>query len=168
MRQIKFHLTRRFTAGLQPLLPPYVVSRQCLADSTFVDDEPIKLFVVRVPETGVGGRGGLTPVKALPSGWGRSCASPAVGGIPALRSRRRFRRAGMRARDVMTTDVVTASPEQNVEECLSVMTEKRIRHLPITEGGRVVGMVSIGDLVKSIIADQEFMIKQLEKYISGS
>jgi CBS domain-containing protein len=51
---------------------------------------------------------------------------------------------------------------------MALMTEKHIRHLPVIEGATIVGMISIGDLVKSIIADQEFMIDQLEKYISGT
>jgi CBS domain-containing protein len=70
-------------------------------------------------------------------------------------------------RDIMTTSVVCAKPDQSVEECMALMTEKRIRHLPVIEGNDVVGLVSIGDLVKSIISDQEFTISQLEHYVHG-
>lgn len=71
-------------------------------------------------------------------------------------------------REIMTGEVVTVDPQLAVKEALALMTEKHIRHLPVVESGEIVGMISIGDLVKSIIADQEFMIKQLEKYISGT
>lgn len=70
-------------------------------------------------------------------------------------------------RDIMRTRVVYARPGQTVEECMAVMTEKRVRHLPVLEDARLVGIVSIGDLVKSIIAKQKFTIEQLEHYISG-
>ncbi len=70
-------------------------------------------------------------------------------------------------KDIMTTNVLCARPEQTVEECMALMTEKRIRHLPVLNGGRVEGMISIGDLVKDIIAEQKFMIEQLGHYISG-
>ena len=69
--------------------------------------------------------------------------------------------------DIMTKDVLFARPEQNIEECMAIMTDKHIRHLPVIEEGKVVGMVSIGDLVKTIIAEQKFTIEQLEHYISG-
>jgi CBS domain-containing protein len=67
----------------------------------------------------------------------------------------------------MTTDVVCTRPEQTVEECMAVMTSKRVRHLPVLHEARLVGIVSIGDLVKSIIEDQNFAIEQLEHYIRG-
>ncbi|MFN0077859.1 MAG: CBS domain-containing protein [Prosthecobacter sp.] len=70
-------------------------------------------------------------------------------------------------RDIMTRDVVTVSPEQNVSECMQIITEHRIRHLPVVEGGELLGIVSIGDLVKWIIATQRTTIEQLEKYIVG-
>ena len=70
-------------------------------------------------------------------------------------------------RDIMRTRVIYARPEQTVEECMAVMTEKRVRHLPVLHEERLVGIVSIGDLVKSIIAKQKFTIEQLEHYISG-
>ncbi|MES1945602.1 CBS domain containing membrane protein [Salinisphaera sp. PC39] len=70
-------------------------------------------------------------------------------------------------RDVMTTRVVGVAPERTVEECMALMTDKRVRHLPVMEGERLLGVVSIGDLVKAIIAEQRFIIEQLESYISG-
>ncbi len=70
-------------------------------------------------------------------------------------------------KDIMSTRVVCVGPEQSVEECMAVMTDKAIRHLPVLESKRLVGMVSIGDLVKSIIGDQKFIIEQLEHYIGG-
>ena len=68
-------------------------------------------------------------------------------------------------REIMTEKVLTVQPGQTVEECMALMTEKRIRHLPVTDGERVIGMLSIGDLVKEVIAEQEATIKQLESYI---
>lgn len=67
----------------------------------------------------------------------------------------------------MTSRVVYAQPEQNIEECMAIMTEKRVRHLPVIDEGRLIGIVSIGDLVKSIIDEQKFIIEQLERYITG-
>ena len=70
-------------------------------------------------------------------------------------------------REVMNTRVICASPEQTIEECMAVMTNKRIRHLPVIDEGNLVGIVSIGDLVKSMISDQKFVIEQLTHYIHG-
>lgn len=70
-------------------------------------------------------------------------------------------------REVMTTQLLFARPEQAVEECMAVMTEKRVRHLPVVRDGKLIGLISIGDLVKSIIADQKFTIAQLEHFITG-
>ena len=67
----------------------------------------------------------------------------------------------------MSTAVITAAPEQTVDECMALMTERRIRHLPVVAGNRVVGLISIGDLVQAIISDQQEAIEQLENYISG-
>ncbi len=70
-------------------------------------------------------------------------------------------------RDIMTAKVVYVQPEQTVEECMAIMTDKHIRHLPVLEDEKLIGMISIGDLVKSIIADQKFTIEQLEQFIHG-
>jgi CBS domain-containing protein len=70
-------------------------------------------------------------------------------------------------REIMTTHVLYAQPEQNIEECMALMTDKRVRHLPVYEEGRLIGVISIGDLVKSIITEQKFIIEQLERYISS-
>lgn len=69
--------------------------------------------------------------------------------------------------EIMTKRVMYAQPEQSVEECMALMTEKRVRHLPIMDGDQLLGVVSIGDLVKSIIEEQRFTIDLLERYISG-
>lgn len=70
-------------------------------------------------------------------------------------------------RDIMTTQVFCVTATDSIDVAMTLMTEKRIRHLPIVEGGRVVGMVSIGDVVRSIIAEKDFVIGQLESYIAG-
>jgi len=70
-------------------------------------------------------------------------------------------------RAIMTVDVVCVPPGHTVEACMAVMTERRVRHLPVVEGKRVVGLVSIGDLVKATIDEQEFTINQLKNYIAG-
>ncbi|MGH8578983.1 MAG: CBS domain-containing protein [Gammaproteobacteria bacterium] len=70
-------------------------------------------------------------------------------------------------REIMSAPVVCARPEHTVAECMALVTEKRIRHLPVLQGAELVGMISIGDLVKSIIAEQQFVIEQLESYIAG-
>jgi CBS domain-containing protein len=75
---------------------------------------------------------------------------------------------GTPVRDIMTERVVYVRPDETVEECMALMTDKRVRHLPVMEEGRVIGIVSIGDVVKSIISEQEFIIEQLEHYITGT
>jgi CBS domain-containing protein len=70
-------------------------------------------------------------------------------------------------REIMTSRVVYAEPERNIEKCMALMTDKRIRHLPVVEAGQVCGVISIGDLVKAIIGEQKFIIEQLERYISS-
>ena len=70
-------------------------------------------------------------------------------------------------KEIMTTPVAYTQPDQSIEECMAIVTDKRIRHLPVLEGGQLIGIISIGDLVKSIIADQKFIIEQLERYITG-
>lgn len=72
-----------------------------------------------------------------------------------------------RVREIMSENVVCARARQTIEEAMAVMTDRRIRHLPVLDENTVVGVVSIGDLVKAIIAEQQFVIKQLEHYISG-
>jgi len=73
----------------------------------------------------------------------------------------------VKVQEVMTTDVLWVGPERTNAECMALMTEKRIRHLPVMEDGKVIGIISIGDLVKDIIAEQEFVIAHLESYIMG-
>ena len=70
-------------------------------------------------------------------------------------------------RDVMTANVMYVRPTQTNEECMALMTENRLRHLPVMDNGRLLGLLSIGDLVKDIMSEQQFTIKQLEHYISG-
>ncbi len=70
-------------------------------------------------------------------------------------------------RDVMVSPVICVSPDQSVSECMILMTEKRFRHLPVMDGDKLVGMLSIGDLVKAVIAEQKYEIEQLEHYIHG-
>jgi CBS domain-containing protein len=67
----------------------------------------------------------------------------------------------------MGTSVITVTPAQTVEECMSIMTQRRIRHLPVVEHGQVVGIVSIGDLVRTVVATQGEIIQHLQEYISG-
>ncbi len=69
--------------------------------------------------------------------------------------------------EVMSTKVITVTPEQLTDECMELMSGKRIRHLPVVENGRVIGILSIGDLVKETIAYQQFLIQQLEHYIQN-
>lgn len=71
-------------------------------------------------------------------------------------------------RDIMVEDVITVGPETAVEDAMALMTEKRIRHLPVVEGTEIAGLISIGDLVKSVIAEKEFTINQLQNYIRGA
>jgi CBS domain-containing protein len=70
-------------------------------------------------------------------------------------------------RVIMTAHVVCVAPHRTVDECMGIMTEKRVRHLPVVDQKRVIGMISIGDLVKQTIADQEFTITELQRYIVG-
>ena len=70
-------------------------------------------------------------------------------------------------REVMTSAVMYVRPDQTSEECMALMTENRIRHLPVMDGDKLLGLVSIGDLVKDIISEQQFTIQQLEHYITG-
>jgi len=70
--------------------------------------------------------------------------------------------------EIMTSDLITTSKNETVSECMSLMTDKHIRHLPVLENDAIAGMISIGDLVKAVIADQREEIEHLENYISGS
>jgi CBS domain-containing protein len=73
-----------------------------------------------------------------------------------------------RVEEIMTPNVYVVSPDKTVEECMAIMTERKFRHLPIVNGGDVVGVISIGDLVKSIISKQKIEIENLTSYISGT
>ena len=72
-----------------------------------------------------------------------------------------------KVREIMTDRVMVVSPDLTTEECMALMTDKRFRHLPVVEDGELVGVVSIGDMVKAIISEQRFTIEQLEHYISS-
>ena len=67
----------------------------------------------------------------------------------------------------MTSDVLTVTPDHTMGECMALMTDRRIRHLPVVVDGKLTGLVSIGDVVRSVIDEQRFMIEQLEGYITG-
>lgn len=69
--------------------------------------------------------------------------------------------------DVMTAPVMYVGPTASTQECMALMTDRRLRHLPVMDGGKLLGLISIGDLVKDIISEQNFMIEQLQHYISG-
>lgn len=69
--------------------------------------------------------------------------------------------------EIMTDRVVYVKPSQTTEECMAIMTEKHIRHLPVLEGDQILGVTSIGDVVKALLSKQEFVIAQLEQYITG-
>lgn len=70
-------------------------------------------------------------------------------------------------KEIMTSNVISVTPEQTVEECMNLVTNKRIRHLPVLENDKIIGMLSIGDLVKETITHQQFLISQLENYIKS-
>ncbi|MCU7878623.1 MAG: CBS domain-containing protein [Candidatus Thiodiazotropha sp. (ex. Lucinoma kazani)] len=69
--------------------------------------------------------------------------------------------------EIMTRHVIVITPQQSVEECMAIMTDKRVRHLPVMQDEKLVGIISIGDLVKAIIEEQQFVIEQLVSYING-
>ena len=68
-------------------------------------------------------------------------------------------------KQIMTAEVITVEPGQSTQQCMQIMTDRRVRHLPVVEGGRVLGMLSIGDLVRAVLAEQAQTIEQLENYI---
>ena len=67
----------------------------------------------------------------------------------------------------MSTNVYFVNPEQNIEDCMALFTNMRVRHLPVLQNNELIGLVSIGDVVKAVIAEQEYTIKHLENYITG-
>jgi CBS domain-containing protein len=69
--------------------------------------------------------------------------------------------------DIMTRKVLYVKPQQTVEECMALMSEKHVRHMPVLDGEQMIGLVSIGDIVKSVISEQQFLISHLENYIRG-
>jgi CBS domain-containing protein len=69
--------------------------------------------------------------------------------------------------DIMTAQVITVQAAQNIDECMQIMTDKHVRHLPILEGERVIGLISIGDVVREMMAHQKTIIEQLHSYIAG-
>jgi len=75
--------------------------------------------------------------------------------------------AGTPVHEIMTRDVMYVRPHQTNEECMALMTERRLRHLPVMDDGRLIGLISIGDLVADIISEQQFTIQQLQHYIQG-
>jgi CBS domain-containing protein len=72
-----------------------------------------------------------------------------------------------RVSELMTSNILTVSPSQTIEDCMAMITDNRVRHLPVVEKGRLVGIISIGDVVKAVIADQQRTIQQLSSYIAG-
>lgn len=74
---------------------------------------------------------------------------------------------GVKVSEIMSTGLTTVTADTTLERCMEIMTEKRIRHLPVLDGERVVGIVSIGDIVKYMVQEKEFVIKNLQSYISG-
>ncbi|TWI50490.1 CBS domain protein [Pseudomonas duriflava] len=74
---------------------------------------------------------------------------------------------GTQVREIMTTEVITVTPAQSVLECMTLMTDRHLRHLPVIENGNLVGLLSIGDIVKDTLAEKDGLIQQLEQYIRG-
>ena len=70
-------------------------------------------------------------------------------------------------RDIMTADVISVTPDRTVKDCMKFMTEGHFRHLPVVSEGNLVGLISIGDVVKAVLSDQSFMIEQLQNFIGG-
>lgn len=74
---------------------------------------------------------------------------------------------GVTVKDIMSSNPTTVTPDDELDDCMSIMTEKRIRHLPVVEDGKVVGIISMGDIVKYLVDEKDFEIKNLQSYISG-
>ncbi|MET0008470.1 MAG: CBS domain-containing protein [Candidatus Thiodiazotropha sp. 6PLUC9] len=72
-----------------------------------------------------------------------------------------------KVKEIVSSQVAVVTPEESVQECMAIMTDKRVRHLPVMKDGKLVGIISIGDLVKAIIEEQQFVIEQLVSYING-
>ena len=70
--------------------------------------------------------------------------------------------------EIMTSNIITLAPDNNIDQCMALMNENQIRHLPIVENGRVMGVVTIMDVIKNILSEKEFIIEQMESYIAGS
>ena len=106
---------------------------------------------------------------------GNASAGSAGGLVGILSERDYARRAIFKGKlpeetpawEIMTEKVLCVHPDQTVEDCMALMTDKRVRHLPVLEGDQLIGLISIGDVVKAIISEREFMIEQLESYITG-
>jgi len=73
----------------------------------------------------------------------------------------------LKAREIMSANVYFVGPDHNIEDCMELFTNKRVRHLPVLQNDKLIGIISIGDVVKAVIAEQEFTIKHLENYITG-
>jgi CBS domain-containing protein len=90
------------------------------------------------------------------------------GDVAGVFTERDYARKGiLQGRSSMTTDVLYVSPDDTIENCMALMTNKRLRHLPVMENGKLAGVVSIGDIVKVVISEREFTIRELERYITG-
>ena len=89
----------------------------------------------------------------------RDCARKVI--LPARSA------ADTQVHQIMSAPVLVVQPDRTSEECMALMTENRLRHLPVMDGSKLIGMVSIGDMVKQVVSDQQFVIEQLEHYISG-
>lgn len=76
--------------------------------------------------------------------------------------------AGSRVADVMRTNIPTVSPWESIQHCMRLMTEQRVRHLPVLDEGKLVGLISMGDVIHALLSDQQHVIESLERYISGS
>ncbi len=105
-----------------------------------------------------------------------NASAGSAGGLVGILSERDYARRAISkgklpqdtpAWEIMTEKVLCVHPSQTVEECMALMTNKRVRHLPVLEGDQLIGVISIGDVVKAIISEREFMIGQLESYITG-